>query len=37
LITVYWRWNDRDPAKSELIRQFKQNFDFQALAQMLGR
>jgi hypothetical protein len=35
LITVYWSWDDHDPAKSDFIRQFKQNFDFEALKQML--
>jgi hypothetical protein len=36
LITVYWRWDD-NPAKSEVIRQFKNNFDFAALQGMLDR
>lgn len=36
-ITVYWRWQDEDPAKAAMIRQFKSNFDFQALRQMLDR
>jgi hypothetical protein len=37
LIIVYWSWNDKDPAKDEFIRQLKQNFDFEALKQMLGK
>ncbi len=36
-ITVHWSWEPKDPAKAELIRQFKQNFDFEALRQMLGK
>jgi hypothetical protein len=36
LITVFWMWNDKDPAMAEFIRQFKQNFDFGTLKQMLG-
>ena len=37
LIVVYWSWNDKNPAKNEFIRQFKQNFDFDALRQMLRK
>jgi hypothetical protein len=36
LITVYWRL-DGNPAKREVIRQFKNNFDFAALQRMLDR
>ncbi|MBZ5527110.1 MAG: hypothetical protein LAN71_04300 [Acidobacteriia bacterium] len=36
LITVYWRRED-SPARSEVIRQFKNNFDFAALQRMLDR
>lgn len=36
-ITVYFRWNDKNPATAALIQQFKENFDFQALNQMLGK
>lgn len=36
-ITVYWDWDDKNPSKAEMIRQFKQNFDFEALKQMLGK
>jgi hypothetical protein len=37
LITVDWSWKDKDVPKAEAIRQFKQNFDFEALKQMLGK
>jgi hypothetical protein len=38
-MTVYWTWDSdpKDPAKAEVVRQFKQNFDVQALRAMLGR
>lgn len=36
-ITVHWSLTLKSPAKAELIRQFKQNFDFEALKQMLGK
>ncbi len=36
-ITVHWNWNDTDVPKAEAMRQFKQNFDFAALRQMLGK
>ncbi|MBX7173475.1 MAG: hypothetical protein K1X72_21075 [Pyrinomonadaceae bacterium] len=36
-ITVYWGWDNKNPVTSEAIRQFKQNFDFEALKQMLGK
>jgi hypothetical protein len=36
MISVFWYWNAKDPAKDRVIRQFKQNFDFAALKQMLG-
>jgi hypothetical protein len=36
-ITVHWNWNETDKPKAEAIRQFKQNFDFEALKQMLGK
>ena len=37
LITVHWNWNDDAIPKIDAVRQFKQNFDFQALKQMLGK
>jgi hypothetical protein len=37
LITVDWSWKDKDVPKAEAIRQFKENFDFEALKQMLGK
>jgi hypothetical protein len=37
IITVYWRTDQSNVAKSEVIRQFKNNFDFQALRQMLDQ
>jgi hypothetical protein len=38
-ITVYWRWDagPKNPAKAEVARQFRENFDVQALRAMLGR
>ena len=36
-ITVHWNWNETDKPKVEVIRQFKQNFDFEALKQMIGK
>jgi hypothetical protein len=36
-IVVYWHWNEKNAPGAELIRQFKQNFDFEALKQMLGK
>lgn len=36
-ITVHWSWNNQDIPKTEAIRQFKENFDFEALKQMLGK
>lgn len=36
-ITVYWGWDHKHPAVAEAIRQLKQNFDFEALKQMLGK
>jgi hypothetical protein len=36
-ITVHWNWNEKDIPKAEAIRQFKQNFDFEALKQMIGK
>lgn len=36
-ITVVWSWDDTNRSKSEMIRAFKRNFDFPALAQMLGK
>jgi hypothetical protein len=38
-ITVYWRWDagPKDPAKVAVARQFKENFDLDALRAMLGR
>lgn len=36
-ITVYWSWNSQRPVVAEAIRQFKENFDFAALRQMLGK
>ena len=37
IITVYWRTDRSNAAESELIRQFRTNFDFQALRQMLAQ
>ncbi|MGH9820483.1 MAG: hypothetical protein ACRD43_09975, partial [Pyrinomonadaceae bacterium] len=37
LVTVYWSWNDKNPPKAEMIRQFKQNFDFETLRSMIGK
>lgn len=37
IITVYWKSHDANPAQAETIRQFKNNFDFQALKQMLDQ
>lgn len=37
LIAISWSWNDKDLAKAEMIRLFKQEFDFEALSQMLGK
>ncbi|MFZ1700760.1 MAG: hypothetical protein WBO10_03610 [Pyrinomonadaceae bacterium] len=37
LITVHWHANKSDRPKVEMVRQFKENFDFDALAQMLGK
>src|SRR5262245_12462127 len=36
-MTLYWTWdaNPKDPAKAEVMRQFKENFDMQALRAML--
>ena len=36
-ITVRWNWNDTNSPKAEAIRQFKQNFDFEALKQILAK
>jgi hypothetical protein len=36
-ITVQWSWDEQNPSKAEMIRAFKQGFDFGALKQMLGR
>lgn len=36
-ITVHWNWNNTDIPKAEAIQQFKQNFDFEALKQMIGK
>lgn len=37
MIVVYWSWDDKDPAKSEFIREFKQNFDLGTLETMLRK
>ncbi len=37
MIAVHWNWSDKIPPKAEAIRQFKQNFNFEALRQMLGK
>jgi len=37
VITVYWEWNEENLAKAQAIRLFKDNFDFQALRQLLDR
>lgn len=36
-ITVHWNWNETNKPKAEAIRQFKQNFDFGVLKQMIGK
>jgi hypothetical protein len=36
-ITVCWSWDDTIRSKSEMIREFKKNFNFRALMQMLGK
>ena len=36
-ITVQWSWDEQIPSKAEMIRAFKQGFDFGALKQMLGK
>lgn len=36
-MTVYWSWSDKQPPKKEAILQFKNDFDFNALGQMLGK
>jgi hypothetical protein len=38
-VTIYWRWDagPKDSAKAEVARQFRENFDVQALRAMLGR
>ena len=36
-VTVYLRWDDKNPAESGVIRQFKENFDFQELKRMLEK
>jgi hypothetical protein len=36
LITVRWNWSESDRPKVEMIKAFKRNFDFIALAEMLG-
>lgn len=36
-ITVYWGWDDKNLVTKEAIREFKQNFDFEALKQMIGK
>jgi hypothetical protein len=37
LIVVYWRWDEANPAKRDMIHQFKNNFDVAALEKMLDR
>lgn len=37
VITLYWRWNEKDPAKAALIREFKEKFDLNKLCEMLGK
>jgi len=36
LITVHWNTNETDTAKIEMIREFKKDFDFESLKEMLG-
>jgi hypothetical protein len=36
-LTVYWSWDEKNAAVSEMMKQFKTNFDFEALKQMIGR
>jgi len=36
-MTVRWNWSADDKPKAEVIRDFKENFDFQKLKQMLGK
>ena len=36
-IAVQWSWDEQNPSKAEMIRAFKQGFDFGALKQMLGQ
>jgi len=36
-MTVRWSWNEKDVPKAEAIRLFKQNFDFEALRDMIGK
>ena len=37
IAVIYWRWKTDDTNKRELIRQFKERFDFKAVQQMVGR
>ena len=37
LIVLYWRWNDDQPVKREMMRQFKYNFDVAALEKLMDR
>jgi hypothetical protein len=37
IAVVYWRWTANDTNKKEMIRQFKERFDFKAVQQMLGK
>lgn len=35
MITLYWSWDQDVPSKVALIKQFKENFDFEALKKMI--
>lgn len=37
VIVVYWRWEDRSPAKVAMIQQFKEKLDVNALKALLGK
>jgi hypothetical protein len=36
IVVVYWRWTAKDTNKTEMIRQFKERFNFKAVREMLG-
>jgi hypothetical protein len=37
IAVVYWRWKGDDANKKEMIRQFKERFDFKAVREMVGQ